>query len=191
NKTIQKSLFITNEQLHDFQIIIGQLIQDKDLERALKAVPSVYAVKRKKIKLNTNIIREVREKHSGTVDLLNEYLKDEYEDESNIFKTREINSEEVVMEITSKSENIELSPFDDSISFTKIQHEILEIFSKENLSVLQTDLETFAKSKGMFKNQLIDSINENCYELLDDILIEEDDEFYTINESYYNQILAK
>ncbi|RDI14428.1 tellurite resistance TerB C-terminal domain-containing protein [Flavobacterium sp. AG291] len=191
NKTIQKSLFKTNEQLHDFQIIISQFVQDKDLEKALKAVPSVYAIKRKKIQLDRNTIQEVHDKHSGTVELLNEYLKDEYEDESNTFKTQEINNEEVVMEIISKLDNNDVSPFDNSLNFTKIQHEVLEIFSKANLSILQTDLEMFAKSKGMFKNQIIESINETCYEILDDVLIEEDEEFYTINENYYNQILAK
>lgn len=190
-KTIQKSLFKTNEQLHDFQVIVGDLVRDKNLEKALKSVPSVYAIKRKKIQLDRNTIQEVHEKHSGTVELLNEYLKDEYEDESNTFKTQEINDDEVVMEITSKSNTSDISPFDDSINFTKIQHEILEIFSKTNLSILQVDFETFAKSKGMFKNQLIESINETCYETLDDVLIEEDDDFYTINENYYNRILAK
>jgi len=191
NKTIQKSLFKTNEQLHDFQLIISQFMQDKDLKAALKSVPAVYAIKRKKIQLDRSTIQEVHEKHSGTVELLNEYLKDEFEDEVNSFKTQEINREEVVMEITSKSENIQMSPFDSAINFTKIQHEILEVFSKANLSILQADLEIFAKSKGMFKNQLIESINDNCYEILDDVLIEEDEEFYIINENYYNQILAK
>ena len=191
NKTIQKSLFKTNEQLHDFQIIISQLVQDKDLKKALGLVSSVYAVKRKKIQLDRNTIQEVHEKHSGTVELLNEYLKDEYEDEANSFKTQEINSEEVAIEITSKLDSVEISSFDDSINFTKIQHEILELFSKANLSILQADLETFAKSKGMFKNQMIESINETCYDALDDILIEEDEEFYTIDENYYNRILAK
>ena len=190
-KTIQKNLFKTNEQLHDFQIIISQLVQDKNLEKALELVPSVYAVKRKKIQLDLNTIQEVNEKHSGTVELLNEYLKDEYEDEVNSFKTQEINSEEVVIEITSKSDTQEISLFDNALNFTKIQHEILEVFSKGNLSILQIDFESFAKSKGMFKNQLIESINETCYETLDDVLIEEDEAFYTINEDYYNRILAK
>lgn len=191
NKTIQKSLFKTNEQLHDFQVIISQLVQDKDLKKALGQVPSVYAIKRKKIQLDRNTIQEVHEKHSGTVELLNEYLKDEYEDEANSFRTREIDSEEVAIEITSKLDSVEISSFDDSINFTKIQHETLELFSKANLSILQADLEAFAKSKGMFKNQMIESINETCYYILDDVLIEEDEEFYTIDENYYNRILAK
>ena len=46
-----------------------------------------------------------------------------------------------------------------------------------------------AVENGMFKNQLIDSINEACQELLDgEALIEEDNENYIIEESYYNEI---
>ncbi|MEY3501587.1 MAG: hypothetical protein RL308_3260, partial [Bacteroidota bacterium] len=30
-----------------------------------------------------------------------------------------------------------------------------------------------------------------CYETLDDILIEEEDEYYTINPNYYQRLLAK
>jgi hypothetical protein len=52
-------------------------------------------------------------------------------------------------------------------------------------------LETFAKSNSVMKNQLVESINELCYELLDDVLIEEDDEYYTIDPRYYQKIQAK
>ena len=41
----------------------------------------------------------------------------------------------------------------------------------------------------MFRNQLIESINESCFETLDDILIEEEEDYYQINEDYYKQIL--
>jgi TerB-C domain len=68
---------------------------------------------------------------------------------------------------------------------------VLEIFFENNLSISLSDLEVFAKSKGFFKNQLIESINETCYAILDDILIEEDENFYTIDENYYQKLLIK
>jgi hypothetical protein len=64
----------------------------------------------------------------------------------------------------------------------------LELFSKSNFSVPQSELEAFAKSNGVFKNQLIESINEACYGLLDDVLIEEEDDYYTINTNYFQII---
>ena len=66
-----------------------------------------------------------------------------------------------------------------------------KLFSKSNFSVPQSELEVFAKSKGIFKNQLIVSINEACYNLLDDVLIEEEDDYYTINTNYFQRISVK
>jgi len=190
-KTIQKNLFKTNEQIHDFEIIIGELIKDKNLEKALLGVSQIYAIKRKKIQLNIASINEVQKQDSGTVELLNEYLKDEYEDESSFIKTQEINNEEVTIQITQKTIAGEKSIYSEIVSFTHIQKIALDIFIKNNFSALQSDLEVFAKSRGVFKNQLIENINETCYEVLDDILIEEDEEYYTINPNYYQILLAK
>jgi len=188
NTTVQKNLFKTSDQLNDFQNIVIEFLHDKDLEKALKSIPSVYAPKRKKIQLDRNAIKEVHEKHSETVELLNEYLRDE-EDSKEVEKV--IVNDEMLLQIITNSEEDNRTPFDNSINFTKIQEEILEQFSKANLSVLQSDFEILARSKGMFKNQLIESINDICYEILDDILIEEDEDFYIINETYFNRILAK
>ncbi len=189
-KTIQKNLFKSNEQLHEFEIIVSELVKGKDLERALQSVSKIYAVKRKKIQLDTASIKEVQQQHSGTVELLNEYLKDEYEDESNSIKTQEINSEEVKIEITQKTNEVHHSIYVGDIAFTQIHTTALDVFAKSNFSVSQLEFETFAKSKGVFKNQLIESINEICYENLDDILIEEEDEYYTINPTYYQRLLV-
>lgn len=187
-KTIQKSLFKTNEQLHDFEIIVSELIKDKDLEKALKNVSKVYEVKRKKIQLDTTSIKEVQQQHSGTVELLNEYLKDDFEDENNSIKSQEINNEEIKIEITQKSEETSHSAFVSDLTFSPIHISALELFSKSNFSIPQSELEIFAKSKGIFKNQLIESINETCYDFLDDVLIEEEDDYYTINKNYFQRI---
>lgn len=189
-KTLQKKLFTTNSQIRDFQIIVSELIQDKQLDKALNAVPNIYTVKRKRINLDRTAIRRVQEKHSGTVELLNEYLKDEYEDDSNAFKIEQTTAEEMVMEIIPKSDAM-VSNFNNRINFSNLQCELMELFVESNLSVSNQDLDDFAKSNGVFKNQLIDSLNEACYEILDDVLVEEEDDYYSINETYYKIILAK
>ncbi|MGB5025849.1 MAG: tellurite resistance TerB C-terminal domain-containing protein, partial [Saprospiraceae bacterium] len=190
-KTIQKSLFKTNEQLHDFEIIVSELIKDKDLNKALKSVSKVYEIKRKKIQLDTASIKEVQQQHSGTVELLNEYLKDDFEDENNTIKSQEISNEEIKIEITQKNEEVHQSAFLSELAFSEIHTTALELFSKSNFSVPQNELELFAKSKGIFKNQLVESINEKCYDFLDDLLIEEEDDYYTINTNYFKSISAK
>lgn len=190
-KTIQKSLFNSNEQLHDFEKIIIELIKDKDLDKALESVSKIYKVKRKKIQLNTASIKEVQQQHSTTVELLNEYLNDDFEDENNTIKSQEINSEEIQIKITQKNEEVHQSSFISELTFTAIHTTALELFAKSNFSVSQSEFEVFAKSKGVFKNQLIESINDTCYEFLDDVLIDDEDDYYTINTNYFQRISTK
>jgi hypothetical protein len=193
-KTVQKSLFKNNEQLRDFEEIVSELLQNGDLKKALRDVSQIYAPKRKKIQLDTNSVEKVQQQHSGTVELLNEYLQDEYEDGNGTIKTREINSDEIEMEITRKTTNATsaISPYISSISFLPEHISVLTLFAKNNLSIQQGEIEILAKSKGLFKNQIIESINDVCFEVLDDNLIEEEDsEYYTINYEYYQTILSK
>jgi len=190
-KTIQKSLFKTNEQLHDFEIIVGDLIKDKNREKAVKAVAALYTPKRKKIQLDSSAIKEVHEKHSDTVELLNEYLQDEFEDEQSSIKTKEINKEEVKIEIKQKTQNVETPQLSNKLGLNVNQLELLDLLSKNSFTISQQQLVSFAKSKGVLKNQLVESINESCFESIDDVLIEEDGENYVINENYYQQIFAQ
>ncbi|MNV80271.1 hypothetical protein D3C71_1738680 [compost metagenome] len=76
------------------------------------------------------------------------------------------------------------------VSLSQIQLECLRLFDNESHSADSADIESFAKSKSVFKNQLIDGINETCYEVLDDVLIEETEDGYEINPNYYTQIIA-
>ena len=183
-----KHELLEKAKLHE--IIVSELIKDKDLDKALKNVSKVYEVKRRKIQIDTASIKEVQQQHSGTVELLNEYLKDDFEDENNKIKSQEISNEEIKIEITQKSE-VHQSAFVSELTFSEIHTSALELFSKSDFSVSQSELEAFAKSKGIFKNQLIESINDTCYECLDDVLIEEEDDYYTINTNYFQIISAK
>lgn len=189
-KTIQKSLFKTNEQLHEFEKIVSELINDKNLDKALNAVPKIYEVKRKKIKLDTVSIKEVQHQHSGTVELLNEYLRDDFEDENTAIKSEEVSKEEVKIEITKKNEETYHSSFVNELKFNPSHIEALQLFAKSNFSVPISEVEIYAKSKGIFKNQLIENINDICYEFLDDVLIEEEDDYYTISPNYFERIKA-
>lgn len=187
-KTIQKSLFKDNIQLENFERIVSEFIYDKDLRKALNLVPQVYAVKRKKIHLDKSLIKEVQQQHSGTVELLNEYLRDENSEE---LDNKLILDEQIEISIDHSKTEETISIYLKDFVFKPIHTSTLEFFSKNNFSILQSEFEIFAKSKGAFKNQLIENINEICFENLDDLLIEEDEEYYTINHDYYQKLLAK
>ncbi|WP_291144899.1 tellurite resistance TerB C-terminal domain-containing protein [Flavobacterium sp. UBA7680] len=187
-KTIQKSLFKDNIQLENFERIVSEFIYDKDLRKALSSVPQVYAVKRKKIQLDKSLIKEVQQQHSGTVELLNEYLRDENSEE---LDSKSVLDEQIEISIDHSKTEETISIYSKDFVFKPIHTSTLEFFSKNNYSILQSEFEIFAKSKGAFKNQLIENINEICFENLDDLLIEEDEEYYTINQDYYQKLLAK
>lgn len=188
-KTIQKNLFKSDDQLHNFELILNDLIRDKNLEQALLSVSSIYVIKRKKINLDETSIKETQQLHASTVHLLSEYLKDDDEHEKDTNNTIEINNEEVQLNINQKTNADQRSIYRDDIPFTDLHILALELFEKNSYAIPLSDFEIFAKSNGVFKSQLIESINEICYNDLDDVLIEEEDEFYTINETYYQTLL--
>ena len=182
-KTVQKSLFKTNEQINDFKRIIVELTETSDIQKALDGISKIYIPKRKRIKLDQSAIKEVEQKHDGTVELLSEYLETENEE------TIQTNSENEEIEISIIPNNTNNSIFISEISIGKIQEELIKKIISNSFEIHQNEVDKFATENGFFKNQLIDSINEACEEHLEgEALIEEEDENYVIEESYYKEI---
>jgi hypothetical protein len=100
-------------------------------------------------------------------------------------------------EKTEKVEKVEklnttlLAKYIATLHFNEIDIKLLDMMEKNNFSMLQTDIEKFAKSNGVFKNQLIEHINDSCFDTLDDVLIEEEDQHYTINKQYFSKITVQ
>ena len=185
SKTVQKSLFKSEEQINDYKEIIAELIATKDIQTALEKISKIYVPKRKKIQLDRSEIEEVEQKHEGTVELLNEYLTDEKEKH----ETEIVNNSDDNTEITIVSSKENNSIFISEISMGQVQEELVKMIINNSFEIHQDEVDKFATANGMFKNQLIDSINEACEEFLDgEALIEEEEENYIIEESYYKEI---
>jgi hypothetical protein len=72
----------------------------------------------------------------------------------------------------------------------QVQEDLVKMIVNNSYEIQQDVVDKYATENGMFKNQLIDSINKACEEHLDnEALIEEDDENYIIEESYYKEII--
>ncbi|GAA4443335.1 hypothetical protein GCM10023188_43920 [Pontibacter saemangeumensis] len=192
-KTVQKSLFKTEEQLNDFKAIINELIRERDLEKAVQAVSSLYAPKRKKIQINRDAIKEVQQQHAGTVELLNEYLQEDDEPVQPDAKNGPADTIEEEISFESLIPRAKGSDgfFLDSIALSGVQCDLLRLFADNNFTIAQKEVEVFSKVNKQMRNQLIDSINETCYEQLDDVLIEEEGEYYMIYENYFQQLIKK
>ncbi|WP_326983567.1 tellurite resistance TerB C-terminal domain-containing protein [Chryseobacterium sp. MYb264] len=189
-KTIQKSLFSTSEQFNDFEKIVSDFVVSRDIETAIGKVNLLYTPKRKKIFIDTNAVENVQRLDSEIAKKLGDILNEEYEDENTSAKTEEaLHKEELTISITNKDSEPEISKYLEELNFTEIQCEILTRFEKHSFTIFQNDLKDFIQSKNLFMGSAIDSINEVCYEILDDVLIEEEDEYFTINTDYYKKLL--
>lgn len=200
-KTIQKSLFPQPEQLQRFEALVSQLVSDKNLAQALADVPTVYARQRRKIELDLGAIQQVQQQHAGTVELLNEYLQDDPEPAAPQAEPATLSAAKVTPE-----EEIQLAVPAPAAPRAPVpggaeavgagwglgttQQALLTLFAGQALILPQAQVEAFARQHGALRNQLIDSLNEQCYEHLDDVLIEEDGDTYIIYEPYYQQLLA-
>lgn len=187
NKTVQKSLFSTKEQLSDFEKILSEFIADRNLESAVEKANLLYAPKRKRITIDPEAIKNIQALDSETADILGQILN---EDEEEIFvETENISYEqEVTINMPQIQENQTIKYLAE-LDLSSVQKEILDLFEKQSFNILQTDFGDFIKTKGLFMGSTIDSINECCYEILDDILIEEEDDYFIINTDYYKKLL--
>lgn len=193
-KSIQKNIFESNEQLHEFQTVVSRYVDNRDLFNALKAIPPIFETKRKKIIVNRSIVQEVESLHSETVALLNEYLSDEFENDDLLIQSTQINAEELEIKIIGKKTDTTTeinNLYSSELKLTEAQIATLNFFTKNNLSITVGDLKDYAKENGWFARPVIDGINETCYDFLDDVLIEEEDDYYIITEDYYQNILAQ
>lgn len=191
-KSIQKALFKNNEQLHEFEAIMAGLFNNRDLNDALARVKKLCSAKRKKIQLDSNAIEQALVKHKETLNILNKYLKDDFEDEIRVIHSQQINNEEIVMAIVSKDIPKPSIFYVPELNLSEIQYEVLDLFIKNSYSLKVSILEDFCRNKGMFSNRIVESINESCFEFLDDVLIElEDEEYYVINSAYYKMLLKE
>lgn len=116
------------------------------------------------------------------MELLSEYLESE-KDQVTDSKNEEI---EISLIVSSSKSSIFIS----EICMTSVQEQLIKNIVANSFQIHQDEVDKFAIENGMFKNQLIDIINEACEEYLEgEALIEEDVENYIIEESYYKEIL--
>lgn len=187
-KTLQKLLFTNQNQLDEFEKIKNRFLLDLNIENAISSVPSIYKVQRKKINLDKSILDEIHKQHSNTVELLNEYLKDEESSENEVNNPIKEAADQVANDVQVKTQIIVES---NDLDLSSVQYKLIELFTSNDFIISVDELNKFAINNSIFRSSLIDSINEKYYDLLDDTLIEQSDEAFSINPDYYNRIFTK
>jgi len=158
-------LFDNKEKKVKFDAICKKLIKDHKLEKALEGVSEIYQPVRRKIHLNIESIQEAKAKQANVAKILGTYLNDEPE-----------------VETIENTELIETNTTGNN------QKELFDLFISNAYRLNQQEVNIFVQSKGLFKDQFIESINEQYYETLDDLLIEEEEDEFILNEEYYKEV---
>ena len=174
--TSKKQIFGKTDLYSEFLKIQIAFINNRNLKQAIEDINQLFKPKRKRIVINPSEIKEAEEKHTKTIDLLSNYLE---EDDSIIQSI--IETEKVI--------TIEKDSFY-KIQFSNLEIEIIQEFVNKDFTIEQSRINEIAVSNNTFKNKLVDNINNLCSEILDgEMLIEEDDEDYIIEESFYQDII--
>lgn len=175
-KTLQKILFDNEEQAATFDNIISRFIRTRNIEEALTEVQQLYLPKRKKITLDRTSITETSRKHKDTVERLTWLLQDE-----------EMAIQDIQHNDYNAFDNI-ITTAPDTLNLNQNQKDLMKLFEKHSYCLSKSEVINYARSAGIFPDQLIESINETCYEIIDDLLIEEEDAVYIINKNKYKTI---
>ena len=210
-KRHKKKLFPLPEHLERFEQTTLDLLNTRgggSLAAALDKVPAIYYKERRKIELDMGTVQAVRQQHAGTVELLNEYLGEQPESGPGPVTARPPTPAKAAKAApkasvkaaaaTAAAHNAQkTSPgpgapaagaFAPTLGINATQQELLRLFAAHGLTLTKAAVDTFAQQHGALRNQLLDGLNEACYELLDDVLLEETDDTYTIYEPYYRRL---
>ena len=154
---------------------------DKDNEITQKIYEELKLLKFQKIKkinLNLEKVKMTKEKFDETVNILEEYLKEENE-EADIGK---ICNEEQKDIVVGNKEQEKIENFQDN----KIK-EVLKVII-ETQKIGENDLKNYAKEKNMSLNAYIDSINKELYDIVNDQVIILENNTVKIDEFYIDDI---
>lgn len=186
-KNQHKLLFNDDSQQKEFEKIVDAFCNDRDLSAALHLTERIYLPKRKKIRIDASDIHQIQLHHAATVDLLNEYLGEE---EEGVLPEQPITDH--LPSLQSPQENKSTVSADQKgryiVNLNEVQLQFIQLFTENNLKLDEQEANRFAKEHNCFLSQLIESVNDTCYDTLDDVLIEEEDATYTIAPDYFNLI---
>lgn len=167
---------ISADRFQDYKKLL-----DKDNEITQKIYEELKLLKfqkMKKIDLNLEKVKVTKEKFAETVNILEEYLKEENE-EADISKICNEEQKDVVVE---NKEQEKIENFQDN----KIK-EVLKVII-ETQKIGENDLKNYAKEKNMSLNAYIDSINKELYDIVNDQVIILENNTVKIDEFYIDDI---
>jgi hypothetical protein len=183
---------VKKAHLKTVSVLNEYLADDDTIEEFIQVInPSTKAEQIKQV--NSENERKIELKNGINLEKVIEKSIDESIDKSTIFANK---SNFTLADSEYK--------FLSEITLNQNQIALLQLFESNNFTLSFNQVKEFAKSKKLFKNQLIESINDKCFDFIDDNLIEEEldgvsdsttsdveEEIYSINPKYFKQIQEK
>ncbi|WP_262152677.1 tellurite resistance TerB C-terminal domain-containing protein [Chryseobacterium foetidum] len=189
-KSIQKNLFSTSEQFEDFENIVNEFILNKNLKIAFESLNKIYLPKRKKLVIDRSEIDRVQKLDLETSQKLGDLLADENEvPDVQVSDLIPQDDDNIQFNVTKPIEAGVSSKYLHCLNLNDTQQEVLDYFEKNGMNILQSDFEDFMRTKQLFVSATLESINDTLYDVLDDVLIEEDEDYFIINNEYFKKLL--
>jgi hypothetical protein len=173
-----KKLFPAPEQSLRFHTYLNIFFKLPDLESALKFASDFYTPIRKQIILDPSLVQKAEVMDSQTSERLALYLN-----EVEVVEENHNPSESTTEVITASLTEVYL------VTLTPVAVGVLRLFRENEFTLSNTATDAFCRAEGQMTGNVINNINEACYDLLDDLLIENNGTQYTINKDYYEQII--
>jgi hypothetical protein len=158
-KANRQWFFRSIKEEQQFDSLCDKLVKNKRLNAALKQFDKQGITQRKTIQLDIASIREAAGKQARVAGLLSNLLADE---PAPLLSNGGI---PVIDNIDNKDA-------------------LLQLFIDKDYKLTKEEVDIFAQSKGVFTAQLIQRINEEHFDELDDVLIEEEEPGYRLNKTY-------
>lgn len=188
-RSIQKNLFSTPEQFAEFEGIVNEFVLTRNFPLAATKLDALYLPKRKRIVIDRNAIDRVQQLDSQTSKILGDLLADEEEAAGPPDLSITENMTDIEFKVVDTGDPGGIQKYLPELSLNDPQMDLLDYFEKNSLTVLKSGLEEYMRSRHLFMNAAVESVNDQLYDTLDDVLIEEEDDYFTINPEYYKKLL--
>lgn len=176
---IQKQLFKSPSELLRFNTRLQEFLVTTDLESTLEFAINFYKPVRKKILLDTEIVLQVEQAGNHIAERLSYYL----EDEEQFGDLKSLPRKDLKVEAL--TDNIYC------IKLNLMSFRLLKLFENNHFEMSEEEIIQFCKNEGTNSGVVINTINESCFDLIDDLLIELNQNTYIINPELYQQIINK
>lgn len=185
---MNKQLFKKPEESDRFYSFLNKYIQTPDPESAQEFAQSFFQIVRKKIKLDTVTIQKAEAMDTWTSERLSLYLSEDNDHTAAITIPEEIN---LRTPSKSKMDTKMIEADKTAILLPEAAIILLAAFKENNFEMSISEANRICKINGLMAGTLVNTINEACYDLLDENLIEKEITNYRIQREYFNQIIKE